>query len=134
MNWLLSNWPLAIPGLPMVAFVVMVALPRAVKNRILWVPIGAIIGSTLLSWAAFARVWPGGSELTSAHWNYSWVLGTVAGRPLELGQQLDAVGAILLVTVTFVATCVQIYSLGYMQTTSESAGTTRCSRCSRRPC
>jgi NADH-quinone oxidoreductase subunit L len=114
MNLLLSNWLLAIPGLPMVAFIAMVALPRRLRNSILWLPIGAIIGSTLLSWAAFARVWPGGSELTSVAWNYSWVVGTVGGRPFELGQQLDAVGAILLVTVTFVATCVQIYSVGYM--------------------
>ena len=114
MNWLLANWLLAIPGLPMVAFIAMVALPRRLRNRILWLPIGAIVGSTVLSWAAFSQVWPGGSELTSVVWNYSWVLGTVGGRPFELGQQLDAVGAILLVTVTFVATCVEIYSVGYM--------------------
>jgi len=108
------NWLLAIPALPALAFIAMVALPRRVRNNILWLPIGAIVGATALSWAAFAQVWPGGGELTSVAWNYSWVLGVVGGRPFELGLQLDAIGAILLVTVTFVATCVQIYSLGYM--------------------
>jgi len=115
MNWSLANWLLAIPGLPMVAFVGMVALPRKLRNSILWLPIGAIVGSTVLSWIAFAQVWPGGNELTSVAWNFSWVVGVVGGRPLELGQQLDAIGAIMLVTVTFVATCVQVYSLGYMR-------------------
>ncbi len=108
------DWLLAIPALPAAAFAVMVALPRRVRNSILWLPISAIVASLALSVAAFARVWPGGSELTSVKWNYSWVLATVGGRPFELGLQLDAMTAILLVTVTFVATCVQIYSVGYM--------------------
>ena len=108
------DWMFAIPGLPAFAFVVMVALPRRVRNSVLWLPIAAIAGSGILSLLAFAKVWPGGTELTSAVWNRSWILATVAGRPFSLGLQLDAVAAVLLVTVTFVATCVQVYSLGYM--------------------
>jgi len=114
-TWLLSNWTVLIPALPALAFLVMVALPRRVRNTALWLPISAIVTSGVLSVAAFAKVWPGGGEeLSSTVWNVNWVLGVAAGRPLELGLQLDAVGAVLLVTVTFVATCVQIYSLGYM--------------------
>ena len=108
------NWLLAIPALPAIAFVGLLALPRAQRNKALWLPIGAILGSTVLSIAAFLQVWPGGHELATVEWNYSWLLAVVDGKPFELGLQLDAVGAILLVTVTFVATCVQIYSVGYM--------------------
>ena len=68
----------------------------------------------MLSFAAFIDSWPGGTDLTSVEWNFSWTLAVVGGRPFELGMQLDAVAAILLVTVTFVASCVQIYSVGYM--------------------
>ena len=108
------NWLLLIPALPAVAFVGLIALPRSARNKTLWLPIGAILGSTVLSFAAFFDSWPGGTELTSVEWNYSWTLAVVGGRPFELGMQLDAVAAILLVTVTFVASCVQIYSIGYM--------------------
>jgi NADH-quinone oxidoreductase subunit L len=108
------GWLLAIPALPGVAFLTLLALPLRLRNRALCGPVSAMIGSAILSVLAFLQVWPGGTELTSVIWNYSWVLATVAGRPLELGLQLDAVAAVLLITVTFVATCVQIYSLGYM--------------------
>lgn len=108
------NWLLAIPALPALAFVGLLALPRLQRNAALWLPLGAILGSTVLSIAAFLTVWPGGTELTSVEWNYSWNLATVGGKPFELGMQLDAVGAIMLITVTFVASCVQIYSIGYM--------------------
>ena len=108
------DWLIAIPSLPAIAFIIMIALPRPIRNKALAVPIGAIVGSLLLSVAAFVKVWPGGVELEHGVWHTSWLLGVVAGKPLELGLQYDAIGAILLVTVTFVATCVQIYSVGYM--------------------
>ncbi|NTU71628.1 MAG: NADH-quinone oxidoreductase subunit L [Coriobacteriia bacterium] len=108
------NWLIAIPALPALAFLALVALPRELRNKMLWLPVAGIVGSTVLSLAAFAEVWPGGEESLSAVWNYSWVLAEVGGRPFELGVQLDSIAAILLVVVTVVASCVQVYSLGYM--------------------
>lgn len=107
-------WLLAIPALPGLAFLTLIALPARLRNRAVWVPVAAMHASLVLSVLAFLRVWPGGDELTSVTWNYSWELAVVGGRPFELGLQLDSIAAVLLVTVTFVATCVQIYSLGYM--------------------
>lgn len=107
-------WLLAIPALPGLAFLALIAMPLRVRNRMLWIPVTAMHVSTVLSVAALVKVWPGGDELTSVVWHYSWELAVVAGRPLRLGFQLDSISAVLLVTVTFVATCVQIYSLSYM--------------------
>jgi len=108
-------WLLAIPGLPAAAFAIMLALPRAIRNRILWLPLGAILGSLALSFYSFSLVWPGGTDLTSVKWAISWQLAVIGGLPFRLGLQLDAVAAVLLIVVTFVATCVEVYSLSYMK-------------------
>ena len=108
-------WLLAIPALPALAFVLMLPLPRGIRNRILWLPLGAIGVSLALSFYAFSRVWPGGTDLTSVKWAYSWQLAVIGGLPFRLGLQLDSVAAILLIVVTFVAACVEVYSLSYMQ-------------------
>jgi len=107
------DWLIAIPALPVLAFVALVVMPRAMRNKALWIPVGAITISAMLSIIAFFRV-PAGNELSSVVWHRSWVLAVVGGRPFPLGLQFDSIAAILLVVVTFVATCVQIYSLGYM--------------------
>ena len=54
------NWVAAIPALPALAFLGLVALPRRVRNRGLWLSIGASGLSAVLALIAFARVWPGG--------------------------------------------------------------------------
>ena len=107
------TWLLAIPALPALAFVVLVALPQRVRNRILWLPVGAIGISAVLSVIALFRV-HAGDGLTSALWSKSWLLAHVDGRPLELGLRFDSIAAVLLVTVTLVAAAVEVYSLGYM--------------------
>jgi len=106
-------WLLAIPGLPALAFLALLAMPLRLRNRLLWVPVGASCISAILSVVALLRV-KTGNELTTILWSKSWLLGTVGGRPLELGLQFDSIAAILLVTVTMVAAAVQVYSLGYM--------------------
>ena len=108
------NWLVAIPVLPALAFVVLIFLPRALRNRILWLPVGAMCASLALSFVGFTKVWPGGTEVTSARWDHPWVLGVVSGRPISLSVQIDAITAVMLVVIAFVGTCVQIYSLSYM--------------------
>ncbi len=107
------NWVALIPLLPAAAFVVLLPLSRAMRARLLWLPVGAMATSCALSVAALARVWPGG-KLEEPAWAISWVLGTVGGKSLSLGLALDPMAAVTLLVVTIVATCVQVYSLGYM--------------------
>ena len=107
------TWLLAIPALPALAFVALVAMPQRLRNRMLWLPVGTIGISAVLSVLALLKVKPG-NELTSVLWSKSWLLASVGGRPFELGLRFDSAAAILLVTVTVVATVVQVYSLGYM--------------------
>jgi NADH:ubiquinone oxidoreductase subunit 5 (subunit L)/multisubunit Na+/H+ antiporter MnhA subunit len=108
------NWLLAIPLLPAIAFVGLIFLPRALRNRTLWLPVGAMGISLALSLAAFASVWPGGDELTSVRWDHPWMLGVLSGHPISLSLQMDAITAIMLVVIAFVGMCVQVYSLSYM--------------------
>jgi len=107
------DWVALIPALPAAAFAVLLFMSRAVRRKVLWLPVGAMATSLLLSLVAFAQVWPGGHE-GEAVWSASWTLGSVGGVPLELGLALDPLAALMLVTVTIVATGVQVYSLGYM--------------------
>ncbi|HEY5540622.1 MAG TPA: NADH-quinone oxidoreductase subunit L [Coriobacteriia bacterium] len=108
------NWLIAIPALPALAFVVLVFLPRALRNRTLWLSVGATCISLALAFMAFGRVWPGGNELASVRWDHPWVLGVMGGAPISLSMQMDAITAVMLVVITFVGTAVQIYSLSYM--------------------
>jgi NADH-quinone oxidoreductase subunit L len=108
-------WPVAIPALPAVAFVALIALPRAMRNRAKWVSVAAIACAAALSVAAVMMVWPSGEKHAEVGWNLSWHLCDLAGGSVQLGLQLDPIAAVLLLTVTFVGTCVQVYSLGYMQ-------------------
>jgi NADH-quinone oxidoreductase subunit L len=109
------NWLMAIPALPALAFVVLVLMPGRVRNRSLALPLTAMVISLLLSGAGFVSTWPGGSEALPVRWAFSWQLGMIGGLPVRIGLQLDSLGAILVVVVSFVATCVQVYSLSYMR-------------------
>ncbi len=84
----------------------------ACATNALWVSIGAMAGSLALSLYTFTRVWPGGEEPV---WSSTFVLADIGGRPLEIGLRLDAVSAIMLLVVTIVGLCVQVYSLDYMR-------------------
>ncbi len=105
----------AIPLLPALAFVLLVPMSRAVRNRARWISLAGILGALALSIAAFAAVWPGGHELAEEPlWHQSFTLGTIGGIPLDMGFQLDPIAAAMLIVITVVGACVQIYSLGYM--------------------
>ena len=106
------SWVVAIPALPAAAFAVLLVVSRSVRMRLLWLPIAAIFGSLGLSIAAFARVWPGGTEEPVYHGALHF--GQLGGSPLELTMALDPTAAIMLLVVTIVGTCVQVYSVGYM--------------------
>lgn len=106
------DWVIAIPALPAAVFAAMLALPRAVRTRLTPVSAAAIAVSLALSFAALARVWPGGGH--EPVWRAAARIGSVGGRAIEVSLGLDPIASVLLVVVTFVGLCVQIYSLGYM--------------------
>ena len=106
------NWVALIPLLPALAFALMVVMSNRARNSALWVSLGAMAGSLALSLAAFAQVWPGGEEPV---WSSTFVMADIGGKPLEIGMRLDAISAIMLLVVTIVGVCVQVYSLGYMK-------------------
>ncbi|HET6498199.1 MAG TPA: NADH-quinone oxidoreductase subunit L [Coriobacteriia bacterium] len=108
------DWVALIPALPAIAFALLAPLPRALRNRLRWLGLAAVGGSFVLSVMAFAAVWPGGVKGAVAH-DASWAIALVGGVDLSLGLRLDAVAAAMLLMVTIVGACVQVYSLHYMR-------------------
>jgi NADH-quinone oxidoreductase subunit L len=104
-------WVVLIPLLPALAFAAMLPMSRHVRNAVKWVPLAAMGGSLVLSFAVFARVWPGGEEPV---WESFATLAVIGGKPLEVGLQVDPITAIMLLVITIVGVCVQVYSLSYM--------------------
>lgn len=112
------NWVALIPLLPALAFATLLPMTRTFRKKVLWLPVAAIAGSAVLSLVAFIRV--AGSvgeahgETTEALWHVTWSFAQIGGKPFDVGLALDPLAALMLVTVSVVGTCVQVYSLGYM--------------------
>jgi NADH-quinone oxidoreductase subunit L len=107
------NWVAAIPLLPALTFVVLLPMSRDVRRYGAYLSVAAMAASFLLSLAAFARVWPGGSE--EPLWTLHWPLATIGTQQVELGLRLNSLSALMVVVVTAVGICVQVYSLAYMR-------------------
>ena len=109
------SWVIAIPVLPALAFVLLLPLSRKFRNKMLWLPITGIAVSAILSIVAFLKVWPGGEEaIQEPIFHVFAPIAHVGGSALGAGVLLDPVSAAMLVVVTVVGLCVQIYSLSYM--------------------
>jgi len=106
------DWVLLIPALPAVVFFIMLPMPRALRNKLIALPVSAMSASLALSIAAFAQIWPGGQH--EAVYHASWTFARMGTQTFDAAVALDPLAAAMLVTVTIVATCVQVYSLGYM--------------------
>jgi len=112
------TWLPLIPLLPALAFVAMWPMSRAARNRFQWLPLVAMTASLAGSVAAFLAVAGAGQTHgegeAAAVYRAAVTIATLGGKPLELGLRLDAVSAVMLLVVTVVGVCVQVYSLGYM--------------------
>jgi len=109
------DYVLAIPLLPALAFVALVPLSREARNRARWISVGAILAGLILSVLAFVAVWPGGEErVLEPVYHATFAIAQIGGVPLELGVQVDPITAAMLLVITIVGTCVQVYSLAYM--------------------
>jgi NADH-quinone oxidoreductase subunit L len=106
-------WVALIPLLPALAFAAMLPLSRGARTSVRWLPTAATAASLALSVAAFLGV----VAHTGAEPAYaaSVTLARIGGSALSVGVRVDAVTAVMLLVVTIVATCVQVYSLVYMR-------------------
>jgi NADH-quinone oxidoreductase subunit L len=102
-----------IPALPLAASALIgLAGPRLLRGYSHWPCILAIAGSCLISvWVlrAVAQA-PDGAEGVARY--YTWF--QIAGLDVGVTLRADALTAIMLVTVTFIATLIAVYSVGYM--------------------
>ena len=106
------TWIVLIPLLPALAFAVMAPMSRRARTATRWLPLAAMSGSLVLSFVAFSKVWPGGAA--EPVWHASTLLATLGGSPLSVSMRLDPVTAVMLLVVSIVGMCVQVYSFGYM--------------------
>ena len=117
-----------IPILPIISFIIVGFLGKKIPGRGGLVAVGLVGAAMVLSLAiAFAALTGGlpthaeGSYFTQS---FDWVVlgsGEVGGENfvLQMGIYIDTVTALMLIVVSFVATLVVIYSLGYMHDEGE---------------
>jgi NADH-quinone oxidoreductase subunit L len=102
---------LLIPGLPLLAFLVISAVAlRPERERIapLFL-IAALLGSLFLSFLALRVVAHEGEQKLALAWLYVGSLG------LDIGALLDGLSSVMLIVVSLVSLLVQVYSIGYMK-------------------
>ncbi len=98
-----------IPGLPLAAFVINGLFGRALKTRAAWVSIGAVVLSCVLSLVTLAQVLSGSRFCGNV---YQWI--GAGNFQVAIGFKIDPLSAAMIVMVTFVASLIHIYSIGYM--------------------
>ncbi len=98
-----------IPLFPFLAFWLIVFFGRRLPGQGAYVAIGAMLASAVLALGVFLQVLGGAGPLRST---LEWLV--LGGRPLALGIQVDALGAVMLLVVTVVGSAIFIYSVGYM--------------------
>lgn len=101
---------LAIPLLPLAAFVLTLLFGRQIGTKVHWLPIAAVLGSFCCAVAAFFRTLSG--EIINQD-VYLWIHSD-AFR-VSVGFLVDQLTAVMLLVVTSVSALVHIYSVGYMK-------------------
>jgi NADH-quinone oxidoreductase subunit L len=114
----LSQLAIWIMLLPLISSVLAATLgPRWLRERTHWVVIAGVGGASALSFVLLQRVAgldPAAAAVT--HRLFRWFSSGATRDPwLWFDLRIDALTAVILVTVTFVATCVVVYSRDYMR-------------------
>ena len=107
-------WVMLAPLFPLLGFALLALLPRELRNALRFVPIVGLALSFIIAVAAAVIIWPGGA-IGQSFYTFSWTLGTVGAIPLTLSFAVDSLAVIMLIMVSLVGLCVQIYSLNYMK-------------------
>ena len=109
------TWVLLSPLLPIAVFAVFVLLPGRVRNSLLWASVAVMAASTIVAIAALVVVLRAGATGDEEVWRLAFDFARLNGQGVELSFALTPLAAMMMVTVSIVATCVQVYSLGYMR-------------------
>jgi NADH-quinone oxidoreductase subunit L len=110
---MILNLAWLIPLLPYAACAVLLFFGSALRKRmgesVAWIGVAGIAATIPLSVGALVELIAGA---TPVNVSVSWA--PVADRAIEVGYAVDPLAAVMLVMVSVVATCIQIYSIGYM--------------------
>ena len=107
----LAQYAWVIPALPLLAFALITAFGAKLPGRGAYVAIGAMLISLVYS-TFTAYTWFTAPDGAFKNVAVGWI--PVGGKVLCCGYAIDALTAIMLFTVTLVASMVLIYSVGYM--------------------
>lgn len=110
MEMIANAW--LVPFFPLLAFVLLVAFGRQLKESAAYVGILATAASFVVALLIFFERFGDGAKdyiNTSFHWI------TFAGQKITMGFEVNQLNAMMLVIVTLVSMLVNIYSRGYMQ-------------------
>lgn len=100
-----------IPLFPLLAFVLLVAFGRQLKEASAYVGILATAASFIVALLVFFKRFAGGAE-DYLNNSFNWL--TYAGQKITMGYEVTQLNAMMLVIVTLVSMLVNIYSRGYM--------------------
>ena len=102
-----------IPLLPLAACAVLIffgsALRHRMGERVGWIGVAGIAATIPFSVGCLVELMLGASSV-----DVTAVWGHIGSRALEVGYAVDPLGAVMLSMVSIVATCIQVYSIGYM--------------------
>lgn len=102
--------------LPLLSFIVIVFLTKKAKMLSAMVALAAVSGSAILSIKIFVEMLSGAKAQEAAvNWLNIPSIGSFKGLVIQMGILIDPLSSLMLVIVTFVATLVILYSLGYMK-------------------
>ena len=101
------TWVIAL--LPFVSFLLTMFFGKRLPGKGAWIGMLAVGAGLAMSLAVLGHFVSGGAPYeASIHWF------TIGAFDFEVGEYIDGLTAVMLVVVTLVALCVQIYSMGYM--------------------
>ncbi|MCF6093235.1 NADH-quinone oxidoreductase subunit L [Microaerobacter geothermalis] len=99
-----------IPLFPLLAFILLVAFGRQLKEGASYIGIIAVFGSFVL--ALFTLIERFGENAENVNRSIEWL--TIGDKVINVGFEVNPLNALMLFVVTFVSLLVHIYSKGYM--------------------
>jgi NADH:ubiquinone oxidoreductase subunit 5 (subunit L)/multisubunit Na+/H+ antiporter MnhA subunit len=108
-----------IPLLPLAAFLIVGFLGGKMKDKGGLVALAGVGSAMVLSLSVAFQALTVGFDGAATYFEQSMAWVSVGGYDLELGIYIDTVTALMLIVVSFVATLVVIYSVGYMHDQGE---------------
>ena len=100
-----SNVLALIPGLPLLAFAILILIGRRLGAASAWISVAAMAGALAVTYGLVAPAVLAGQVLSlRGEWLLHW----------RMGFHVDELSLIMLVVVTTIGTLIQLYSIGYM--------------------